>query len=89
LAAILAFPKEYRSTWEEHHHYLEDGVDLGHGVGYVVLREYGRMRGGEAQVEARGAWVSIWDDGKVVRNTMYTDIDEARTAAERLAEERG
>ena len=89
LAAILAFLKEYWSMWEEHHHYLEDTVYLGHGVGYAVIREDGRMKGSDAPVEARNAWVSIWDHGKVVRNTLYTDVDQARAAAERLAQERG
>jgi hypothetical protein len=31
----------------------------------------------------------VWEDGLIVRVTNYTDIDEARAAAERLAEERG
>jgi hypothetical protein len=30
-----------------------------------------------------------WEDGKIVRMTNYTDIDEARAAAERLAQGRG
>jgi hypothetical protein len=30
-----------------------------------------------------------WAQGKVVRQMTYTDIDEARAAAERLAAERG
>jgi hypothetical protein len=32
--------------------------------------------------------VSIWTAGLIERNTNYGDIDEARAAAERLAEER-
>jgi len=43
----------------------------------------------EAFVEARNAWVTTWDGGKIVRTTMYTDLDEGRAAAERLAHERG
>jgi hypothetical protein len=89
LPATLGFLKEYWSMWEEHHHHLEDAVDLGHAVWYVVIREDGRMKGADAPVRARGAWVSVWDDGKIVRNTGYTDLDDARAAAERLAEERG
>jgi hypothetical protein len=89
LAAIVAFLKEYWSMWEEHHHYTEDIVDLDHGVACAVVREDRRMQGGEAHVEARNARVTIWDDGKVVRQTLYTDVDEARADAERLAEERG
>jgi hypothetical protein len=30
-----------------------------------------------------------WENGLVVRITVYTDIDEARAAAEGLAQERG
>jgi hypothetical protein len=30
-----------------------------------------------------------WADGAVARATTYANIEEARTAAERLAEERG
>jgi hypothetical protein len=35
--------------------------------------------------------VMLWVDALIVRNTVYleSDIDEARAAAERLAEERG
>ena len=43
----------------------------------------------EALVEARNGWVTTWDGGKIVRTTMYTDLDEGRAAAERLAHERG
>jgi ketosteroid isomerase-like protein len=89
LGAILAFIKEWWSMWEEHHHYVDDNVDLGHGVGYTVIREDGRMKGSAAHVEARNAWVTTWDDGKAVRITVFTDIDEGCAAAERLAEETG
>jgi hypothetical protein len=33
--------------------------------------------------------VGVWVDGLIERTTNYTDIDEARADAERLAEERG
>ena len=44
---------------------------------------------GVYEVELRYAAASVWDEGRVVRLTNYGDIDEARAAAERLAEERG
>jgi ketosteroid isomerase-like protein len=88
LAAILAFLKEYWLMWEEHHHYVDDMVDLGHGVVYAIIREDGRMKGSDAVVEARNPWVFTWEGGRIVRTTMFPDIDEARAAAERLAEER-
>jgi hypothetical protein len=34
-------------------------------------------------------YVLAWEDGVVVRASAYGDIDEARAAAERLAQERG
>jgi hypothetical protein len=33
--------------------------------------------------------VTEWVEGRVVRVTVYIDIDQARAAAERLAGERG
>jgi len=36
----------------------------------------------------RHANVFVWVEGLIVRVTHYDDIDEARAAAERLAEER-
>jgi ketosteroid isomerase-like protein len=89
LAAIVAFIREYWLMWEEHNHYVEDMVDVGQGVVYAVVREDGRIKGSTADVEARNAYVVTWDGGKIVLTTMYTDIDEARPAAELLAEERG
>ena|SRR5947208_2072357 len=89
-AAILDFVKEYWATWEDHHHYAEEVLDLGHGVMFWIVREHGRLKGSDAYVETRNAWLSLVGvDGRVVRSTTYKDIDEARAAAERLAQERG
>jgi hypothetical protein len=40
------------------------------------------MKGSDAYVEARNAWVSLSDAGRIVRLTSYADTDEARVAAE-------
>jgi len=88
--AIRAFLKECWPMWEDHHHYVESLLDLGHGVVFVVVREDGRVKGSDARVEARSGWVIEWVEGLIVRvRTGYTDLDEARAAAERLAESRG
>src|SRR5207248_4133934 len=47
-----------------------------------------RLVGGSGEVRLRYAAVGVWADGLVVRVTNYTDVDEARAAAERLAESR-
>jgi ketosteroid isomerase-like protein len=67
----------------------EDHHDLGSGVTFGVLVLRGRPHGSDAFVEARGGVVVIWRDGRIARATSYQDVDEARAAAERLAEERG
>jgi hypothetical protein len=45
--------------------------------------------GSQGRVQAQNVMVQEWVDGKTVRITSYTDIDEARAAAERLAQGRG
>jgi hypothetical protein len=40
-----------------------------------------------AEVTIRYAVINVWVEGLIERSTNYTDIDEARAAAERLAEE--
>jgi hypothetical protein len=46
--------------------------------------------GGTAHVRTREAHVTEWTEGVVVKMmTVYTDIDEGRAAAARLAESRG
>ena len=64
-------------------------LDLGSGVGFGVVMLKGRPVGSSGYVQLRYASVSEWVDGLIVRATFYIDIDEARAAAERLAESRG
>ena len=47
------------------------------------------MKGSDALIEARNASVSLVVEGRIVSAATYSDIDEARAAAERLARERG
>jgi ketosteroid isomerase-like protein len=67
----------------------EEFRDLGSGVTLVVFLARGRLRGSSRFVESRMASVGTWANGLIQRITSYTDIDQARAAAERLAEERG
>jgi ketosteroid isomerase-like protein len=87
-AAVREFLESWRATWEEHHHHIEEIRDYGYGVVFIALLEDGRPVGSEGRVQAQNVMVREWVDGKTVRITSYTDIDEARAAAERLAEER-
>jgi ketosteroid isomerase-like protein len=87
--AIGDFLAGYWATWEDHHHKIEGSHDFGDGVLSVAIREDGCLRGSDARVQARHAQVFEWAQGKIVRITGYPDIDAARAAAERLAQQRG
>ena len=89
VAAIGDFLVSYWATWEDHHHEIEEILDFGHGVLSVGIWEDGCPRGSDRRVQARHLQVFEWVQGEIVRITGYPDIDEARAAAERLAEERG
>jgi ketosteroid isomerase-like protein len=88
-AAARGFIEDWWASYEEHEFEAEETLDLGNGVGFRVLIQTGRPVGSSGEVELRYAAVSVWEDGLIVRVTNYTDIEEARAAAERLAEERG
>jgi ketosteroid isomerase-like protein len=85
-AAIRAFIKGYWDAFEELRFELEELLDLGNGVTFSVNRQDARPAGSTAHVRTREAHVTEWVEGMVVKMTVYTDIDEGRAAAARLAE---
>jgi ketosteroid isomerase-like protein len=87
-SAIRGLYETWRSSYEAYTAGLEEARDLGHGVTFFVIVNRGRLHGGEHWIEFRYASVTTWVGGLIERGTGYTDIDEARAAAERLAEER-
>ena len=87
--AMRKFWEDLTEAFEDFEFEREDHDDLGSGVTFGVLVLRGRPHGSDAFVEARGWVVVIWRDGRIARATSYQDVDEARAAAERLAEERG
>jgi ketosteroid isomerase-like protein len=89
VAAIRSFVEDWWGTWGDHLIELEEIVDLGHGVVFSSLREDGRLVDSDSHVEQRTRWVFLWMEDVIERVMVYLDIDEARAAAERLAESRG
>ncbi|HST33450.1 MAG TPA: nuclear transport factor 2 family protein [Solirubrobacteraceae bacterium] len=87
-AAIRAFLKEWWDAFEELHATLEEVLDLGNGVTFSVIRQDARPAGSAGSVSTREAHVAEWRAGKAVRVTVYTDLEQGRAAAMRLAEER-
>jgi len=88
-AAIRGFFEDWIGAYEEYEVWDEEFVELGGGVTFAVMRQRARPRGSSGEVTIRYGSVITWDDGLVVGTTNYPDIDEARAAAERLAQERG
>jgi ketosteroid isomerase-like protein len=86
--AIRGFLEDMTVAYEEFECWSEEILDLGNEVTFVVSRASGRPVGSTGWVELRLAIVAVWEEGLIVRVTTYDDIDEARAAAERLAEER-
>jgi len=77
------------AAFEEFRLTPEELVDFGNGVGFAVLRHDGRPAGSTGHVNTSQAYEFVLGAGLITRMTVYTDIDEARAVAERLAQERG
>jgi ketosteroid isomerase-like protein len=88
VAAIRGFWQDWLASYEELWVEEEEVLDLGNGVAFNVLRQRGRPIGSSGYVQMRYAAVGVWREGLIERVTSYRDIDEARAAAERLAESR-
>jgi hypothetical protein len=86
--AIRRFFEEWWGSYREYRNQVEEILDLGNGIIFSVVRIEGLLVGSDAYTRLRYAGVGEWAEGVIMRTTNYTDIDEARAAAERLAEER-
>jgi ketosteroid isomerase-like protein len=89
LTAIRGHLEDDLRPYEEYQVRLEEFLDLGNGVSFSVTLHRGRLVGGSGVVQMRFGTVTLREGGLIERVTTYTDIDNARAAAERLAEERG
>jgi ketosteroid isomerase-like protein len=87
--AIRSFLEDWLGSYENYEDNHEEGLDLGHGVLFVVSRPDAGPRGSRGRVQERWSFTVLWVAGMVMRVTGRTDIDEARAAAKRLAESRG
>jgi ketosteroid isomerase-like protein len=88
VATIRGSLEEWFAPYEESEAQIEENVHVGNGVILAVVRQRARPSGSNGYVEFHFASVTEWTGGLIVRVTPYTDIDEARAAAERLAQSR-
>jgi ketosteroid isomerase-like protein len=87
--AIRGFFEDWWGAYDDLAQEVEAILDLGNGVVFSVVTQRGRPAGSTGEVHLRAARVALTVEGLIERVTAYGDIDEARAAAERLAEERG
>jgi hypothetical protein len=90
-AAIRAFLEGWMASYADYEEELLDVRDLGKGICFAAIRESARPLGSDAhtRIQSRYGFAVVWVDGKIERLTAFPTVDEARAAAERLAQERG
>jgi ketosteroid isomerase-like protein len=88
-AAIRGFFEDWTGSYEGYRIEAVEILDLGSGIVFCEAVQSGRPGGSDSDVRFRYATVITWADRLIVCVTNYFDIDEARAAAERLAQERG
>ncbi|HTQ67475.1 MAG TPA: nuclear transport factor 2 family protein [Solirubrobacteraceae bacterium] len=86
--AIRGFWEDWYASYEELEIEPEEILALGNEVTFSPVIQRARPIGSAGYVQLRYATVVTWVEGLIVRVTNYSDIDAARAAAERLAEER-
>jgi ketosteroid isomerase-like protein len=90
-AAMRDLLEDWTRPYEDSRSELEENRDLGHGVGFAVVVQHGRLPGSASWIRFRYVAVATWVNGRIEKQANYleSEIDEARADAERLAEERG
>jgi ketosteroid isomerase-like protein len=88
VAAIRGVFEDWLSAYQEFEMTVEEVVVLTDSLTLAVVHQDGQPVGSNARVEIRYASVTEWAGGLIVRATSYSDVDEGRAAAERLANER-
>jgi limonene-1,2-epoxide hydrolase len=84
--AIRGLLEDWTASYDEWEIEFEQPLDFGSGVMLASFLERGRLAGSTGGVQLRYAAVGQWADDLVVRVATYSDLDEARAAAEQLAQ---
>jgi SnoaL-like domain len=87
ISAIREFLEHWSDAYDKFEVQTEDIEDLGNGIVLCVFMN--RPLDAVGETTLRFALVSVWANGVLRRVIGSEDIDEARAAAERLAQERG
>lgn len=87
-AAIRGLFEDWFGMLESTQIHVEEIRDVGDGLVLLHFVQRAKPRGSSAWLDSRMAMVSTWANGLIQETLVYTDIDEARAAAERLARKR-
>ena len=87
--AIRGFYEDWAATFPGWKQEVQEMLDLGDGVGFVVVAQAGHPGDSTGWVKQRYAAVATVAAGLIERQSNDDNADEARAAAEQLAEERG
>ena len=85
---IGAALREWWGIYAEYRVSADEIVHIDESLILTVNSQFARLPGSTGQVRMHNAFVWRFEDGMVVRVTLYADPDVAHAAAERLAEER-
>jgi ketosteroid isomerase-like protein len=87
-AAVRGFFEDWIGSYELFEVELEECLDVGNGIVLSVIVQRANLAGSSGEVTIRYGSIAVWEDALIVSVTNYTDINEARAAAERLADGR-
>jgi len=87
--AIRGLLEDWTASYDEWEIEFDQPLDFGGGVMLASFLERGRPTGSTGSVQLRYAAVGQWAGDLVLRVATYSNIDEARAAAEQLAQEGG
>jgi hypothetical protein len=87
--AIRAFVEDWIGAYDRFEIVADEVLELDNGVLFTVNQQVARPTGSSGNVRLHDAYVFICEESRIVGWTAYQSIDEARAAAERLAQERG
>ena len=86
--AIRAFLQDWWRGYEDYENAPDEIRQVGEGIVLVINTLLGRLPGSREPLRQHNAYLFQLQDRLIVRWTAFMNIDEARAAAERLAEER-
>jgi ketosteroid isomerase-like protein len=84
--AIRRLWEDYYGAYEQIRVLAEELIDFGNGVVLAVNRQEARPLGSSGIVHTREAFLYEWEGRLIARVSNYSDVDEARAAAARLAQ---